>query len=91
MSDNQTPRLPGIELRPPPPSLIGPITAAVDAYAATMKPGQQGGIVGIVTTAGINGAIVQDLGDGKGTLVGWVGRTWGEPDLEAGLAWKLTW
>ena len=46
MSDEQTPHLPGVRYMPPPPNLIGPISAAVDAYAGTLKPGQRGGIVG---------------------------------------------
>lgn len=90
MSDAQTPQLSGVRYLPPPPHLIGPISAAVDAYASALKPGQSGGVVGIVTTVGINGAIIHEL-DGKGTIVGWVAKSWGEPDLEAGLAWKLRW
>jgi hypothetical protein len=91
MSDEQTPHPAGIVLRPPPPSTYGAITAAVEAYADTLKPEEHGGVVGIVTTTGINGAIVQKLGDGHGTIVGWIGKSWGVPDLEAGLAWKLRW
>ena len=86
----QTPRVPGIIMRPPPPDTYGPITDAVEAYAASLKPHESGGVVGIATTAGINGAIVHKFGE-HATVVGWIGSKWGKPDLEAGLAWKSTW
>ena len=90
MSDEQTPRLPTIVLRPPPPSSYALITASVEAYAETLRPDEHGGIVGIATTTGINGAIVQRI-NGRNTVVGFIGKSWGVPDLHAGLAWKLRW
>lgn len=81
----------GVELNAPPPHLFRDISASMEAFAATLKPGEQGGLVGIATTKGVQIAVVQKVG-GAGTVVAWVGKSsgWGEP-LDAGLAWKLTW
>jgi len=90
MSDNATPSPAGVRFNAPPPDLIGPISGAVDRYAASLRADEQGGVVGIVTTTGVNGAIVQRIG-GHNVIVGWIGKTWSEPNLEAGLMWKVRW
>jgi hypothetical protein len=89
MSDNATPMPAGVRFNAPPPDLIGPISAAVDRYAESLRWDEQGGVVGIVTTTGVNGAIVQRIG-GHVTIVGWLGKEWGQP-IAAGCMWKVRW
>jgi hypothetical protein len=91
MSDEQTPRPAGVELAPPPAIVYSQIAESVEAFAQTLRPNEQGGLIGIATTKGVNVAIVQRIG-GHSTIVGWVGKRsgWGAP-LEGGLAWKLRW
>jgi len=91
MSDEQTVRPSGVMLAPPPPILYGQISAAVEAYGDTLRSGERGGIVGIATTRGVQGAIILKTGE-RSTIVGWLGKPsgWGAP-IEGGLAWKLRW
>lgn len=81
----------GVELNAPPPHLFRDISESVEAFASTLKAGEQGGLVGIATTKGGQIAVVQKIG-GAGTIVAWIGKAngWGEP-LDAGLAWQIKW
>lgn len=79
----------GVELNAPPPKYFADISASVDKFAQTLKAGEEGGMVGIATTKGVNIAVVQRI-NSHSTVVAYIGKTWGEP-IEGGLMWKLTW
>lgn len=93
-SETMTKTLSGVQFNAPPP---GPIMASVNRIAldaaANLPPGTNGGIFGIVTDKGVNGVIVQRY-DGEKvdfTVVGYIAKKWGEPNLEAGAVVQVTW
>ena len=81
--------MPGVAMNPPPLEHLPSITAAIEQATATLAPGARGGLVAIATTAGVNLAVVQKIGD-RGSVVAWVGKSWGAP-LAGGVAWRQTW
>lgn len=68
--------LKGVAYNPPPTaSMLREATRVAESIGAFLGP--KGGIVGVKTDAGVNGAIVLPLADGKVKIAGWIGKQWG--------------
>ena len=89
----------GVQQVLPPAEYFGSLSRAIEHFsAATLQPGDRGGLVSVATirpdgSRVFNLAIVQKTGK-KGEIVGWVGKTWGAPlanGWETGIAWRQRW
>jgi hypothetical protein len=81
--------LPSVQMVPPPANLLASTTKLVMDAAGTLQPHEKGALVFVVTTEGVNAAIVHRVNDNF-TVVGWAGKQWGKP-LAAGVAGSLRW
>jgi hypothetical protein len=81
--------LPGVQMQPPPASLLESTTKFVMDAANTLQPHENGALVFVATTEGVNAAVVHRF-DESFAVVGWVGKEWGKP-LAAGVAGSLRW
>lgn len=82
----------GVQMNPPPPDLMGPTQRIIENALKTAKfeDGQTTAVTWILTTKGVNTAVVKRFHDGKVDFDGafWFGKTWGAP-IEAGVAGQL--
>jgi hypothetical protein len=78
----------GVVTNAPPAGLIAPTHRLISDAVAELGT-QKGIATWILTTTGVNLALVDKVGDHVAVTL-WIGKTWGEP-LSAGLAGEVTW
>lgn len=69
---------PGVAFNAPPERLIPDIRASIDRALATMEPGHQVALVGVVTESGTNAALVVKTAHGV-SVASWFGKRWDGP------------
>jgi hypothetical protein len=81
----------GVMMVPPPPQFLHAIRESVEEYANAipLTANEHGGFIGIATTTGVNFAVIHKIG-GRGMVVGYVAKQWGEP-IAGGVQWELRW
>lgn len=80
----------GVLMNPPPLEFAKAVNDSIQAFvASTLPPDAKGGIIGVVTTTGVNLAVIQRTGKNS-EIVAYVGKKWGAP-ITAGLQWRQTW
>lgn len=67
----------GVGFNAPPDRLIPDVHAAIDRALATLEPDHTVALVGVVTDAGVNAALVTKTAHGV-KVATWVGKKWGE-------------
>jgi len=83
------PVLKGVAMNAPPAAILVELTKQVHDAVATLPPGKNGALVGVATTTGVNLAVVAKAGEHV-KVVGWAGRTWGQP-ISGGAAVQVDW
>jgi hypothetical protein len=82
--------LAGVEMTPPPPSLLPAVTTSITEALAQLPPGQTGALVYLATTTGINLAVVHRV-QGRVTVAAYIGKKWGRTPVAAGIVGQVTW
>lgn len=80
---------PGVAFNDPPAHLLDAIRAKAIGVTGELGPSDHGAIVTIPLRNGINAAAVAKL-DNHWFVMGFIGKTWGEP-LDVGGAVKFRW
>lgn len=80
---------PGVAFNAPPPHLFDDAIARISAAVATLPPEADLALVGIVTDAGTNAALVGRLPHGF-EVQAWIGKHWGEK-IDVGAGFVKTW
>lgn len=70
----------GVQFNAPPDSIIPSITASIDKAMASLRPGEDGAIVGIADgKGGANGALVLRAPHGF-EVYAWLGKSWADDE-----------
>lgn len=73
----------GVVMAPPPPGLLASLDTQVKRLVADLPADKHGAVVTVVTTAGVNVAVMGRLNH-TWEVKGWIGKTWGGPVEGAG-------